>query len=173
MSITAACEVIRTIRTVHIYLPASTVQMGQVILRPMKVFSPVSYPHRWALTSILISAMSDTRHRHLLFRYRKKICRTENCYSVIGRVPISTSYSIPISAIKHTHIFSHPPELNPRPVFSQASTLLLSQCTGLYMVGCRISDIGLKFVPISDIMSDSTLFSPISKVPISSSDRYR
>jgi hypothetical protein len=32
--------------------------------------------HRWASTSILMSAISDIRHRHLLFRYRKKICRS-------------------------------------------------------------------------------------------------
>jgi hypothetical protein len=44
-----------------------------------------------------MSAISDIRHGHLLFRYQKKICRTENCHSDIGRVTISTSESIPIS----------------------------------------------------------------------------
>ncbi len=47
--------------------------------------------HRWASTSILMSAISDIRHQHLLFRYRRKICRTENCHSDIGRVPMFTS----------------------------------------------------------------------------------
>jgi hypothetical protein len=48
----------------------------------------IQYFHRWALTSILMSAISDIRHRHLLFRYRRQICRTENCHSDTGRVPI-------------------------------------------------------------------------------------
>jgi hypothetical protein len=55
--------------------------------------------HRWASTSILMSAISDIRHRHLLFRYRRQICRTENCQSDIGSVQMSTSESIPISDI--------------------------------------------------------------------------
>jgi hypothetical protein len=38
---------------------------------------------------------------------------------------------------------------------------------------CRISDIGKKFIPISDVMSDSPLFYPIPKVPKSRSVRYR
>jgi hypothetical protein len=38
--------------------------------------------------------------------------------------------------------------------------------------GCRISDIGKKFHPISDILSDSAVFSPISEVLISGSVRY-
>ncbi len=43
----------------------------------------IYYNQRWASTSILMSAISDIRHRHLLFRYQKKICRTENCHSDI------------------------------------------------------------------------------------------
>jgi hypothetical protein len=42
--------------------------------------------HRWALTSILMSAISDIRHRHLLFRYRRQICWTEKRHSDIGSV---------------------------------------------------------------------------------------
>ncbi len=38
---------------------------------------------------------------------------------------------------------------------------------------CQIWDIAQTFIPISDIMSDSALFSPISDVPISGSVRYR
>jgi hypothetical protein len=44
--------------------------------------------------------IGDIRHRHLLFWYRKKICRMENCHSNIERVPISTSGCIPLSNIK-------------------------------------------------------------------------
>jgi hypothetical protein len=65
-----------------------------------------SNAHRWASTSTSISAISDIRHRHLLVRYRKKICRNENCHSDIGRVPISTSESIPISNIQKIFITS-------------------------------------------------------------------
>ncbi len=44
--------------------------------------------HSWALTSIFMSVISDIRRRRLLFRYRKKICLTENSHSGIGRVSI-------------------------------------------------------------------------------------
>jgi hypothetical protein len=53
--------------------------------------------HRWALTSAFMSAISDIWHRHLLFRYRNKKCRTKSFHSEFGRVPISTWASIPIS----------------------------------------------------------------------------
>jgi hypothetical protein len=48
-----------------------------------------------------MSGKSDIRHRHLLFRYRRQICRTKNCPSDIGSVTISTSESIPISDQKN------------------------------------------------------------------------
>jgi hypothetical protein len=53
-----------------------------------------------------MSAISDIRHRHLLFRYRKKICRTENCRSDIGRILILISEFIPISDIQKIFIIS-------------------------------------------------------------------
>ncbi len=53
--------------------------------------------HRWASTSIL--KIGNIRHRHLLFRYRRQICRTENQHSDIGSVPISTWEFIPKSDI--------------------------------------------------------------------------
>ncbi len=56
--------------------------------------------HRWASTSISMSAISDILHRHLLFGYRRQICRTEKRHSDIGSVLISTSESIPISDIE-------------------------------------------------------------------------
>jgi hypothetical protein len=37
--------------------------------------------HRWASTSALMSAISDIRHRYLLFRYRNKKCRTKSFHS--------------------------------------------------------------------------------------------
>ncbi len=98
------------------------------------------FPHRWASTSILVSAISDIRHRHLLFRYRKKICWTENCHSDTGRVPISTSESIPISDIQNRFITSSGLEL--KTLVSQASALVLIYCADLWNSGCRISDIG-------------------------------
>jgi hypothetical protein len=59
----------------------------------------LTYEHRWASTSISMSAISDIRHRHLLFRYQRQICRTEKRHSDIGRVQISTSEFIPISVM--------------------------------------------------------------------------
>ncbi len=47
-----------------------------------------SNQQRWASTSILMSVISDIRHRHLLFRYRRQICQIENCHSDIWSVPI-------------------------------------------------------------------------------------
>jgi hypothetical protein len=53
--------------------------------------------HGWASTSISMSAISDIWHRHMLFRYRRQIYRTEKLFSDIGSVSISTSEFIPIS----------------------------------------------------------------------------
>jgi hypothetical protein len=70
--------------------------------------------HMWASTLILMSAISDIQHQHLLFRYRRQICRTENCHSEIGSVPISTSGPILISTLLKKNyticwILSHAP----------------------------------------------------------------
>jgi hypothetical protein len=59
--------------------------------------------HRWASTSISVSAISDIRHRHLLFRYRRQICRIEKFHSDIESVPISTSEFILISDVEETN----------------------------------------------------------------------
>ncbi len=61
--------------------------------------------HRWASTSISMSAISDIRHRHMLFRYRRQICRTEKRHSDIGTLPILTSEFIPISDIEEKKYF--------------------------------------------------------------------
>ncbi len=44
--------------------------------------------------------------------------------------------------------------------------------TRIYKLWCQISDIGQKFIQISDIMLDSALFSPILDVSISGSVRW-
>ncbi len=62
---------------------------------------------RWASTSALISAISDIRHRHLLFRYRNKKCWLKSFHSDIGRVPISTSTSILIFGLNQYRIFRY------------------------------------------------------------------
>jgi hypothetical protein len=50
--------------------------------------------------------------------------------------------------------------------------LLSYHCaTRIYIFWCWISDVRQKFIPISDIMSDSALFSPISDIPIFGSVR--
>ncbi len=74
--------------------------------------------HRWASISISMPAISDIRHRHLLFQYRKKICGTENCHSDIGRVPISTSESIPI----FEKYLAHPQDSNQVPYFHRQAS---------------------------------------------------
>jgi hypothetical protein len=98
------------------------------------------YPtHRWASTSILMSAISDIRHRHLLFRNRRQKCRTENCHSDIGSAPISTSESIPISDIHKKFVFSsstrtRDPGNIRRAIYRSATILLVS------WGACRITD---------------------------------
>jgi hypothetical protein len=101
----------------------------------------VPYDHRWASTSISMSAISDIRHRHLLLRYRRQICRTGKRHSDIGSVPILASEFIPISDIEEKNIF-HPAESNPRVLEWLASAIILSYCDSLTKFGCRMSDIG-------------------------------
>ncbi len=124
--------------------------------------------HRWALTSILMSAISDIWHRHLLFRYRRQICRTEKRHSDIGSLPISTSALIPISDIE-VKIFL-PVDSNARPL--GASAITLSYCAWLVWLDCRISDktlfryLILCQTPISqsDIGRSDIRLSPISLI---------
>jgi hypothetical protein len=100
-----------------------------------------------------MSAISDIRHRHLFFRYWRQICRTENCHSDIGSVPISTSESIPISDIYKnfiytTWIWTRDPWKRRLELHHSATLLFLN----LGDVGYRI-----KLNSISDIMLDSAL----------------
>ncbi len=57
--------------------------------------------HRWASTSAFISAISDIRHRHILFRYRTKTCRTKFFHSHIGRVNIDIIFRSAIRLNQH------------------------------------------------------------------------
>ncbi len=114
--------------------------------------------------------ISDIRHRHLLFRYRKKICRTENCHSDIGSVPISTSESIPISNIQNIFITSAGYELKTS-VFT-GGALSPSHCA-VWMSYIRylkktlfrypIYYVGLRSLQ-SDIESSNIKLSPISLI---------
>jgi hypothetical protein len=124
----------------------------------------LGWRHRWASTSTLMSAISDIRHRHLLFLYRKKICQTENCHSDIGGVQILTSESIPISDIQK--IFNTSAGFEPNTLFSKASVLISE-----YMdVGNQIKvyyDIQYNvWLPSlqSDIRSSDIKLSPISLI---------
>jgi hypothetical protein len=65
-----------------------------------------TFVHRWASTLISLSAISNIRYRHLLFRYRWQICRTKKCHYDIRSVPISTSKFIPISDIEEKKYFT-------------------------------------------------------------------
>ncbi len=56
--------------------------------------------HRWASTSISMTAIFDIRHRHLLFQYRRQICQTEKRHSDIGSLPTLTPEFIAISDIE-------------------------------------------------------------------------
>jgi hypothetical protein len=91
------------------------------------------------------------------------------CYSDIGDKYVKLKNVIPISEVfryRHPSSFRYPilknkifaaADLNPCPLEWLASAITLSFCVCLCRVICRISDIGLKFIPISDIMSDSAL----------------
>ncbi len=128
------------------------------------------YHYMWASTSTLMSAISNIRHWHLLFRYRKKICRTENCHSDIGKVPISTSESILISDIQKILITSA--RFEPKaPVFK-------GEClTSQPLCDLCVSDAGYQIKLYSDIRynvwlrslqsdigSSDIKFSPISLI---------
>jgi hypothetical protein len=56
--------------------------------------------------------VGDIRHIHMLFRYRRQICRTEKHHSDIGTLLISTSEFIPLSDIEEKKIF-HQVDSNP------------------------------------------------------------
>jgi hypothetical protein len=114
-----------------------------------------------------MSAISDIRHRHLLSRYRKKMCRTENCQSDIGRVLILTSKSIPITK-KLFHICwirTQYPYFHRRAPYLSATLLIctyldvgyqiLDKCLFRYPIICRLCSLQ------SNIRSSDIKLSPI------------
>jgi hypothetical protein len=111
-----------------------------------------------------MSAVSDIRHWHLLFRYRKRICRTENCHSDIGRVPISTSESIPISDIQKIFITSA--GFEPKTLVFSATVLIYEFLDAGYRIKIY-SDIryNVRLCSLqSDIGSSDIKLSPISLI---------
>ncbi len=131
-------------------------------------------------------AISDIRLWHLLFQYRNKICQTKSSHSHIDISFLShirlNQYRIfwYLKLINHSQlnrekfcqkiILSH---LIPTHILYVCNQASYHCAMRIYKYWCRISDIGQKFIPISDIMSDSKHFSPISDVPISGSVWYR
>jgi hypothetical protein len=113
----------------------------------------------------LIPISEEFRYRHQLpFRYRTK--------SILD-FPISKndkSFPNDPSKVLFIIIMLH----RFRTDNLNVSILTSYHCaTRVYKDKCWISDMKQKFISISNIMSDSAHFSPISDVPISGSVRYR
>jgi hypothetical protein len=120
-----------------------------------------------------MSVVSDIQHRHLLFRNRKKICRTENGHSDIVRVSISTSISFPISNIltilHHVRwIRTQDPSFHKRAPYLPATVLIYKTWMSDIPYGIKdYSDIRYNYGLCSlrsDIGSSDIKFSPISLV---------
>ncbi len=118
-----------------------------------------------------MSAISDIRHRHMLFRYRRQIhmsyWKTSFRYWKCSDIDIRVH-----SIIRHRRKKKcHPANSNPRLWEQSASTIPISYCDCLCRLQCRILDIGKNFIPIRYNVGLRSL-SPISEVPISGSVRY-
>ncbi len=100
----------------------------------------ISSKHRWASTSTSISAISDIRHRHLLYRYRKKICRTENSHS--DTEGFRYRYLSPFRYLISKKYLSHQQDSNHRHLFSQPLC---------WFMNFWMSDIGYRIQVYSDI----------------------
>ncbi len=115
--------------------------------------------------------ISDIWHWHLLFWYRRQICRTEKRHSDIRSVPISTSEFNPISEIEEKKSISpcrfEPTLLGLDSKHYNTNLLWLS-------VQHWMSDIAYRIKLYSHIRYNVGLrsLSPISEVPISGSVRY-
>ncbi len=77
------------------------------LLGSIQSLSNLIFPHSQSTSFFRGSAgididlnVGDIRHQHLLFWYRRQICRTEKRHSDIESVPISTSEFVPISDIE-------------------------------------------------------------------------
>ncbi len=107
----------------------------------------------------------EFQYRHQLpFRYRTKSIQD------IQISKIDQSFLNDPSNFLVLIIFSHWYQTHNLHVRNLAS---FHCATRVYKYRCRILDTGQKSIPISNIMSDSAHFSPISDIPISSSVRYR
>ncbi len=93
--------------------------------------------HRWASTSILMSAIFDIRHRHLLFRYWRQIRRTGKTI-----IPI-----LEVFRYRHQSSFWYP-------ILNSEYYNIKLRCLSIQI---RMLDIGKNFIPIPDIMSDIAL----------------
>ncbi len=102
---------------------------------------------------------SDIRHRHLFFRYRRQICRTEKRLSDIGSVPISPSELIPISNMEEIFFLVDSISTSLGTVSERYNTKLL--CLSIHI---EMSDIGYRIKVFSDIRYNVGLrsLSPIS-----------
>jgi hypothetical protein len=113
--------------------------------------------HRWASTSISMSAISDIRYRHLLFRYRRQICRTEKTsfrYRKCSDINIRVHSDIQHWRKKNIPLCSF--ETAPPGMISERFNTKLLWLPGLTKIS-KMSDIGYKIIPISYIMLDSAL----------------
>jgi hypothetical protein len=137
-----------------------------------------TWPYYYAKVGIdiditVMSTISDVRHRHLLFRYQKKICRTENCHSDIRIVPISTYKSFPICDIQnvcYTFAGFEPKTFNFAGERLTSRPLCWSASTWMSDIGYRIKvysdirfNVGLLSLQ-SDIGSSEMKLSPISLI---------
>ncbi len=136
-----------------------------------------------------MSAISDIRHQNLLFQYGNKYVGL-NPLIVISeefryrhQLPfrrLTKSISdIPISQIDQSSRMTRG-KFYEVPIIFLVGTEPMDPCNQTSVsplcyeaLHTKMSDIGQKFIPISNIMSDSALFSPISDVPISGWVRYR
>jgi hypothetical protein len=99
--------------------------------------------------------VTNIRHRHLLFRYRRQIYRIENCQSDIRGIPISTSEFILISVIYKKFLNTSGFEHSSLHTKCERYTTQLQYFSTIWlMLDIRYR---IKLYSISDIMSDSAL----------------
>ncbi len=108
-------------------------------------------------------AVSDIWHQGLLFRYWNKRCRTKSFHSDIEIYQYRIFQYLKL--INHSQMT--------RVNSMRYNFLHWFQTHSLHVKYLASYHLGQKFIPISDIMSDSALFSPIWDVLISGSVRYR
>ncbi len=112
-----------------------------------------------------IPISEEFRFRHQLpFRYRTKSISDIPISELDKSIP-NDSTKLPVMIVFSHWFWTHN---------LYGKNLVSNHCaTRVYKHGCQISDIGQKFIPISNMMSDSAHFSPISDISISGSVRHR